>query len=126
MAMFDDPRKYLRKMDEELRAERAEEDQAAFNASLDALLTEDTPENDWLREVEALLNEKPDTVSFQPSPGKTQADIRSAQLDPQDHRMVRDEAPKKKKKGVGGLLLLLLLELAAIGGIVLWWIGWLN
>ncbi len=96
--MFDDPNQRLKELEAALKAAEAEEE-----------------EEDWLRDVEELINEEiPDSVDL---PRTKYAD-----------EVMRESdalyVEKPKRKGAAGLVFLALLELTAIGLLALRWLKW--
>ena len=125
--MFDDPKKDLKWLEQQLRAVEApqEEDIDLENWLDDELFAEEDPLDAELREARALLGDAPvqksrptDVFAFleedtaeEPVPAVTPAP--------------RKEAKKKKEKGVGGLVFLACLETLGIVAVLLRWVIWL-
>ncbi len=123
--MFDDPKKELQRMEEELfAAEYEEEAESGGEPERDG--------EDWLQQVKDLLGEEeppirnhangygPHSRNHDPDLGR--AAIADEELD--ERRAVFAEEPKKK--GAGGLVLLALLEVLGILAILWWWKQWLS
>jgi len=98
--MFDDPKKELERLEEQLRT----------------ALEENTEETDWLEEARAMMDREFEGES-------------TGNLDYDEDEDGEDEfsvpAPKKKKR-LGGLIVVLVLELLGIAAVVLWWLQWLK
>ncbi len=96
--MFDDPNQRLKELEAALKAAEAEAE-----------------EEDWLRDVEDLLNEEmPDSVNL-------------SRTKYADEVMTESDAlyvERPKRKGAAGLVFLALLELIAIGLLALRWLQW--
>lgn len=120
--MFDDPKKELRRMEEELLATQYEEEQGPdFGSQFEI-------EDDWLQEAKALIGdeEEPPIRNHAGGYGARSKDPGSTlhEEEPlEESKAVLAGEPKKK--GIGGLMLLALLELVGILAIVLWWVQWL-
>lgn len=134
--MFDDPKKALRRLDEELRAEEAPlEPEEPEDFSLDDVLGCADGDDDLLRDVEALLNEDDTPISRAPlkrrGPRNDAVDFHRTvyageEMDESSAVFVEKKKKKKSGKGCGCLPVILLLELAGIAGLVWWWLRWLS
>ena len=93
--MFDDPKKELQRLQQQLLASEAQED----DSWLEEL--ESDPEEDELNQIRMLLGDR-ERVRMQPLP-----------------------VPEKKEKGIGGLVALAILETAGILAILGWWLWYL-
>lgn len=129
--MFDDPKKELNRLDQELRAESYEEQleelQSQEIPSLDGLFDEE--DGSWLPEEEGAENI--------PS-GRPAHDIRDYRRTVYADESVKKEneavfvekqkkeKQKDKQKGVGCLPFVIFLELAGIAGMLWWWYRWLR
>lgn len=124
--MFDDPKKELRRMEEELFAAEYEEEPESGSES-------EYEDEDWLQQARELLGEEEEPPirnhanGYGASPRNMAPDFgRMAYADEEldESRAVFDEAPKKK--GAGGLVVLALLEVLGILAILWWWKQWLS
>jgi len=124
--MFDDPKKTLRRMEQELlAAEREETPEPDFGAEFE--LDEDA----LLREAKALIGEEEEIPIRNHANGygtrNYAVDFDRTVYD--DEEMDEDKAlyaEETKTKGIGGLVVLALLEVLGIVAIVLWWVRWLS
>lgn len=98
--MFDDPKKDLERLEEQLRTAQEE----------------NTEETDWLEEARAMMDREFEGES-------THIDDYDGDKDGEDEFSV--PAPKKKKR-LGGLIVVLILELLGIAAVALWWLQWLK
>ncbi len=108
--MFDDPRKKLHWMEEELLSE--EEDKEA---------------DDLMDRVDALLADE-EEEEFSPRIRRRQNPAMDVSRTVYGDEGFDEDAavpPEPKKKGIGGLVLLAILETAAIVAIARWWLQWL-
>ncbi len=131
--MFDDPKKTLRRMEEELRAaerEDQEEQEPPFGSEF-----EFTDDEELIREAKALLREEDDIpirnhangYGARPMPGAQAPDYGRMVYDPEEpDEDVAVFAQEPKPKGAGGLVILALLELIGILAVILWWLKWLS
>lgn len=124
--MFDDPKKELQWMEEELLAAEYDEEEAAFD---DELEYED---DDWLQEAKALLGDEEEIPirnhanGYGTRPRNYAVDFGRTVYD--DEEQDEDKAvfvDPPERKSIGGLVLLALLELLGILAIVWWWVKWL-
>ena len=121
--MRDDPKKNLKRVEEELLSEMSQEEE--FGDWLD----EEEEETDWLEDTRELLadsaprkqafdydaEEEDDSTVYAPSKKQVRAKTRA-----------QKKAKKaKKEKGVGGLVFLACLETLGIVAVLLWWVIWL-
>ena len=122
--MFDDPKKDLKRLEQQLLAEEAKEDPA------EDLFEE---EEDWLdvqlREAHALLDgpavrrsEPEDVFRFLEEDVQENTAAVSGKSRPASPK---EERKKRKEKGVGGLVFLACLETLGIIAVLLWWATWL-
>lgn len=128
--MFDDPKKELRRLEQELlAAEYEEEPESQEEAYASGFAFE---EDDWLQEAKALIGEEEDIPirnhanGYGTRPRNYAVDFDRTVYD--DEEMDEDKAvfaDEPKSKGIGGLVLLALLEVLGIVAIVLWWVRWL-
>ena len=120
--MFDDPKKELRRMQDELLAAEMEE-------WLEQTQSQDI--NELLDDAKDFLEEEPPVRNFAngygAQPRNYAVDFDRTVYDDEefdDDAAVFVEEPKKK--GIGGLVFLAILELIGIVAIVVWWIKWLH
>ena len=125
MALFDDPKKELRRLEEQLLAE----EEAYQEETLEELLEEYTEDS----ELEDLFEESyepepeayaPQYKNFANDYGRAMTEALWEEEQDADRVVYSDEyeAPKKKKKkGIGEVIFLILLDIVLIG--ILWW-GW--
>lgn len=135
--MFDDPKKELNRLDQELRAESYEEQleklQSQEIPSLDDLLEDE--DGDWLPEdflqVEAgnpgsrpgaNVRDYRRTV-YADEPVKSDQD--AVFVEKQNKGKQKDKQ-KDTQKGVGCLPFVIFLELAGIAGMLWWWYRWMR
>lgn len=126
--MFDDPRKELNRLDQELRAESYEE-------QLEKLQSQEIPE------LEDLLEEEDsdwftDTVHLDQAPRSDVRDYRRTVYADESAKKENEAVFVKKQKkgkqkdqkkgGVGCLPFVILLELAGISGMLWWWYRWMR
>ena len=111
MAMFDDPKKELRRLEEQLRAEEDFDDELA---GIESLL-KDYEEEDFSgcfqeAEEEDVAYRRPDAYT---------RNMSETLLEEEEEI----DAPKKpkKEKGIVGLAIVCFLEAAAIVGLLAWW-----
>lgn len=128
--MFDDPKKELRRLEQELLAaeyeEEPEEQEEEFGSGFAF------EEDDWLQEAKTLIGEEEEIPirnhanGYGTRPRNYAVDFDRTVYD--DEEMDEDKAvfvDEPKPKGIGGLVLLALLEVLGIVAIVWWWIQWL-
>ena len=133
--MFDDPKKELRRLEEELLA--AEEESWLTDDDLDlddiqALLDGDQEDEDYSDLFEE-VEEMPRYRNYSNNYGRRSAAMRfddEEELDDPDEDEVLykedyKKAKKAKKKENRGLIFLAILETAAILAISAWWVLWL-
>ncbi len=119
--MFDDPKKELKRLEEQLLLE---EDDGWLEtlAQANALLQEDDPDMDATRVFQ------PPVRNFANGYG-TRAPAYSESYEEYDDFYTDEEpespSPALREKGIGGLVVLALLEMAGIMGIVLYWLNML-
>lgn len=137
--MFDDPRKNLKRIEEELWAAEYEEEpqeETAFPGDVFSFR-----DSDWLQDTRAELpeEEEPAIRNFANGYGRRRGN------DAEDfHRTVyadeemdensavfvekrkKQKKEKKKKRSSGCLVFLILLELIGLAGIGWWWYRWLS
>lgn len=139
--MFDDPKKSLRRLEEELWDAEYGSEEEAEEEELEAQWPEDifrfTEDDDLLQDARALLEEDEEEEK-PPRPQKRRRGPRNdavnfhrtvyADEEMDENSAVFVEKKKKKKagKGCGCLPVILLLELAGIAGLVWWWLRWLS
>lgn len=124
--MFDDPKKELRRMEQELlAAEYEEEPEPDFGDEFEL------EEGDWLQEAKALIGDEEEIPIRNHANGygtrNYAVDFDRTVYD--DEEMDEDKAlfaEETKSKGIGGLVVLALLEVLGIVAIVLWWVQWLS
>lgn len=131
--MFDDPKKDLKWLEEQLRAVEAPQEE---DTDLDALFDdedffEEDPLEADLREARALLGEVParpqrknDVFAFLEEETGEEEPATVYAVAP-SRAESRKEKKKKKEKGVGGLVFLACLETLGIIAVLLWWVLWL-
>lgn len=133
--MFDDPKKELRRLDEELRAE-------AYEDQLEALQNQEIPDLDDLFEYEDsdwLTEDDTDPRKAQGVPNNAADFNRTVYSDEtmdENSAVFVEKKPKKKpneadreqkkKEGVGCLPFVILLELIGIAGMLWWWYRWMR
>lgn len=129
--MFDDPKKELRRMEQELLAAEYEKDSEEMEPEFGAGF--EFEEEDWLREAKALIGEEEEIPirnhanGYGTRPRNHAVDFERTVYD--DEEMDEKKAvftDEPKPKGIGGLVLLALLEVLGIVAIVWWWIQWLS
>lgn len=125
--MFDDPKKDLKWLEEQLLAVEAPQEE---ELDLDALLAdedlfEEDPLEAELREARALLGDGP-------APQRRQTDVfafleedTNEAIAPAGYADPSTEKKPKKEKGVGGLVFLACLETLGILAVLAWWLLWL-
>ena len=126
MALFDDPKKELRRLEEQLLAE--EEDNREED-ELEELLEEYSEDADLEELFEESYQEESDAYgpqyrNFANDYGRAMTEALWEEEQDSDRVVYSDdyEAPKKKKKkGIGEVIFLVLLDFVLIG--ILWW-GW--
>ena len=103
--MFDDPRKELRRLEQQLLAEE-----------------EDDWLDDELAEAHRLMGDDPDEEEYDDAPRSPRARSRNTDLPDVDLEEYSDEIhDEPKKKGLGGLLFLICLELLGIAAVAAYW-----
>ena len=132
--MFDNPRRELEWLEEELLAAEEEEvpeedDEEYYDEDFLSDGSHQDLEDDWLEDVEALLGpEEPDAPSRPVRRRKNPAvDFPRAVYDDEEldeSAAVFDDDPPPK--GIGGLVFLAILEVLGILAVVGWWLKWLN
>ena len=129
--MFDNPRRELEWLEEELLAAEEEEvpeedDEEYYDEDFLSDGSHQDPEDDWLEDVEALL--EPDEPERRPRRRKNPAvDFPRAVYDDEEldeSAAVFDNDPPPK--GIGGLVFLAILEVLGILAVVGWWLKWLS
>ena len=125
--MFDDPKKDLKWLEQQLRAVEApqEEDIDPEDWLDDDIFSDEDPLEAELREARALLGDHP-------APQRRQADVFAfleediaEEAAPAAPAPSQKQAKQKKEKGVGGLVFLACLETLGIIAVLLWWLQWL-
>ena len=119
MPMFDDPRKELRRLEEQLLAEEDYDE-------LDGIeeLLQDYEEEDF---ADCFQEETEDDEAFRRPDGhytRTMSEIlleEEADADRAYYKEDHKKAKKQKGKGTAGLVILCVLEAAAIVGLLAWW-----
>ena len=133
MPMFDDPRKELRRLEEELLAAEYEQEEQIEQYDEFEDFGEYDEDEAILAEARALIGEEEPPIyrnhangygTRMPNPA---VDFNRTVY--ADEEFDEDSAvlveKKKKEKGIGGLVFLAILELIGILGIVGWWVLWL-
>ena len=134
--MFDNPKKHLQWMEEELLAEENTDEPEDISAEdpgddWEQLLMDDWDPTEPPKNNPAvnfgrafyqyeILDEEPAALL---TPTGTAQRIISQNQKKEKHR--REKQAKQKEKGIGGLIFLALLELLGIFMIIGWWILWL-
>ena len=113
MPMFDDPKKELKRLEEELLAEESGEDLGDLDELLKDYESEDL-ENCFEEEAEA------DEDFSRPGSPKDFSRVMSEMLLDEDDDDFEAVKPKKQK-GITGLVILCVLETLAIVGLLAWW-----
>ena len=120
MPMFDDPKKELNRLQEELLSEETSswEDELADLDSLLADYEEDRtlPVKEAYRKVDDLHR-------------MSDALLDEEDEDEEDEDLYQDTVKasrKQKEKGVGGLIAVAVVESLAIIGLLVWWLFWLR
>lgn len=140
--MFDDPKRELQRLEEELLAEEAEEnpdqeEEPAPEDEFDPFFDDDAlndalygSDQGWLEDVDALLQE-PEVRNHANGYGTRRSNPAVdfpktvyADEDLDESQAVFDDRPKPK--GVGGLVFLAILEVIGILAVLLWWVQWLG
>ena len=128
--MFDNPKKELERLEQQLLAVSdpdPEEDE--FDELLEEFYDDAEDEDIDDDELSALLN-GPRSTDFDDRRAAQKFSSRSAGFDDEEYEMERDRyVPVPKKKRVGGLVFVSILELALTIGLILWWaqhLGWLE
>ena len=123
MPMFDDPKKELNRLQEELLSEETSswEDELADLDSLLADYEEDRtlPVKDAYRKVDDLHRMSNVLLDEENEDDE----------DDEDEDLYQDTvkaAKKQKEKGVGGLIAVAVVESLAIIGLLVWWLFWLR
>ena len=118
--MFDDPKKDLKWLEEQLQKEMSQDGEF----SEDWLEEEET---DWLDDARELLSEDVPRSRKAYDFDAEEEDGATVYAPPKKKAKTKAEkkVKAKKEKGVGGLVFLLLLELVGIAGVVVWWLLWL-
>ena len=113
MPMFDDPKKELRRLENELLAEEETDWLDDDLSDLDDLL------KDYEEEQEEEVQEEYDRVDSL----KDMSDILLEEEADSDRTFYREDYKnaRKKKKGIAGLVVVACLETAAIVGLLAWW-----
>ena len=131
MALFDDPKKELRRLQEQLLAEEEEYQEEEV---LEELLEEYSEEADLEELFEGDYEESPEAYApryrnFANDYGRAMTEALWEEEQDAERVVYSDdyEAPKKKKKkGIGEVILLILLDIVLIG-ILLWgWQQWMG
>lgn len=110
--MFDDPKKELKRLEEQLLA--VKESDEAFEKFYSEIYSEFGPKqpqgNGARRPASAARQNQPRN----PAPGKAPAAAHP--------ETGRSSGPAKKEKGIGGLAALVCFECLGIAAVVLWWV----
>lgn len=132
--MFDDPKRELQWLEEELLAAEEEElgQQEQEEDEDDFAEWDDGGDADWLEEVEELLTQQTPATRKRAGgrggkPENPAVDFGRTVYDDEEmdeDAAVFDDTPKPK--GIGGLVVLAILEVIGILGIALWWLRWLG
>ena len=111
MPMFDDPKKHLRRMQEELLAAEEEEEYGEYSEQAEEnLAAYRNYSNNYGRSRAARFV---DTEDYEDD------------LDDEAYLSREDYRKAKKKQSNRGLLILICLELLAIAAVLGWWASWL-
>ena len=127
MPMFDDPKKHLQKMQEQLLA-ADEEDQYDDLSDIDDLLEEYLDEAEYGEKAEEDL---PAFRNYSNNYGRAHTarfvdtEDYEDDLDEEDYLLREDYRKGKKKESNKGLLIIICLELIAIACVLGWWASWL-
>lgn len=125
--MFDDPRKNLKQLEEQLLSET----EAPGSETGDDPLGDESWLDDELREAHALMNN-----DYTRAPSREPVIFNyDVDTEEEDDLAVYSDAPaaprrkkgkkSKKEKGIGGLVFLACLETLGIIAVLLWWVLWL-
>ena len=142
MAIFDDPKKELKRMEEELFAAEEEQWEEADDLSDIRSLLRDYDDEDY----QEFFQEEEDEPAYRNyandygrpvrnyanNYGRKRASVAYEEEEEEylddDAVLYRDDyrnAKHSKEKGVRGLLVIVILEILAIIGILGWWLSWL-
>ncbi len=147
--MFDDPKKELHRLDEELRAESYEEQLEKLQSQeIPTFEDLDEEDDDWLEEVDQLLSEEPENSLKYPGIGRVggrrndavdfHRTVYSDEENKKDAAVFVEKKQKKKKEekkrgkdekksdSVGCLPFIIFLELVGISGMLWWWYRWMR
>ena len=121
--MFDDPKKDLKWLEQQLLAvEAPQEDDIDLEELLaDEELFEEDPMETELREARMLLGD----ITERNWVGEFAYPEEEEEVHVPAPRESRKEKKKKKEKGIGGLVFLACLETLGIVAVLLWWVLWL-
>lgn len=109
--MFDDPKKELKRLEEQLlKAEMTDDDFEKFYSEIYKEFGPASSNEDLSKDVPVHKNSNPSGRTQTSRPRNDYADAKRAL------------APKKKAKGIRGLVITACLESAGIIAIVLWWV----
>ena len=133
MPMFDDPRKELRRLEEELLAAEYEEEEPIEEYDEFEDFGAYDEDEVILAEARALIGDEEPPIyrnhangygARQPNPAVdfNRTVYADEEFDEADAVLVEK---RKKEKGIGGLVFLAILELIGILGILGWWVLWL-
>ena len=125
MALFDDPKKELERLANQLRQEEEE-------ARLDDLLEEYLEEEEEYEEYEE-PSEEPQYRNFANDYGRAMTEALWEEEQDSDRVIYRDDyeesrrkKKKKKKMGFGEALLLILLDIALVAFLYWGWVNWIG
>ena len=124
--MFDDPKKDLKWLQEQLLAEELREEE-------DREDTREQSDEDWfgdqelwldeeLEEARELLEEPRRPFDYD---AQDEDDAPAVYADPPKKGKAKKEKKPKKEKGIGGLVFLACLEVIGIAAVLVWWALWL-
>ena len=112
--MFDNPKKELERLEQQLLAAERSEPEADYS---------DVPYE------QPAVDEVLDDALYAALYDDREFSRRSAGFDipDEDYEMDTDRyVPAPKKKGIGGLVLIAILELILAFALIAWWLGWLS
>ena len=121
--MFDDPKKDLKWLEQQLLAVEApqEDDMDLDELLADEALFQEDPVETELREARMLLGD----ITERSWVGEFAYPEEEEEKHVPAPRESRKEKKKKKEKGIGGLVFLACLETLGIVAVLLWWVLWL-
>ena len=112
--MFDNPKKELERLQEQLLAAEAHDPEEDFDDLSDDMFQESDPDEVLDNELYAVLYDDRDFSR------------RSAGFDAEYEMDADRYVHAPKKKGIGGLLFVAFLELVAAAALIAWWLGWIG